>query len=524
MDMHRIQLILSAFIVLLAGQPAAKSADGAPTASMPTAAEIHWWGMKKLSSETNAAHFMTIWNLPESGRLEQQTLDKLSQASWRLLHLNVDANAAALLRPLLEDAVEDESYFQIRRSNGLPGDVFFAIQLDDRRAALWQTNLAVVLQSLTGIRPVPASPGSFGWSLKKHHAPQVIELTRVRGWVVVVAADDVKGPVAELRARIQRGQPPFRTGSSHDWLEADLNPAQLLPILTTLNPQLSTLNHFHLSVTGDGTNVLTQGTADFSRPLALDLKPWNIPTNLIDGSSCSLTAIRGFAPWLASAGISTNLWLGPPPDQLCCWGQPGLNMLSYFAAPCPDASNAVDRLADYVLKNQNHWYDTNFLARFQKSTNYDGLEWRGLPYMTPFLRSITVRHQGFIFAGGFPNSTIYSITAQQLQNNLDPTNLVYFDSEITGFRVQHWTYMGQFARVVLGRPQLPSQCAGLLWLKSITPKLGRSVTQVTRVSPDQLAFTRQSSSGFTGVELNLLADWLESPSFPIGLHTTASDR
>jgi hypothetical protein len=42
---------------------------------------------------------------------------------------------------------------------------------------------------------------------------------------------------------------------------------------------------------------------------------------------------------------------------------------------------------------------------------------------------------------------------------------------------------------------------------------------MARTGPAQLDFTRQSTVGFNALELHLLADWLESPQFPHGLHT-----
>ena len=54
----------------------------------------------------------------------------------------------------------------------------------------------------------------------------------------------------------------------------------------------------------------------------------------------------------------------------------------------------------------------------------------------------------------------------------------------------------------------------LLWLTAIAPRLGATVTDITQTGPNQLSFTRQSGIGFTAIELNLLADWLESPQIP----------
>ncbi len=272
-------------------------------------------------------------------------------------------------------------------------------------------------------------------------------------------------------------------------------------------------------MTGDGLNVLMSGRADFSEPLVSDLKPWNIPTNLVDENLCSLTLVRGLKPWLESLPAWNHLQIGPPPDQICFWAMPGLGMLSFFTAPLPDASNAVDRLADLVLQNQHRWIPTNGLAEFERSKTFNGLDWKGLPYMAPFLQSMPVGNQNFVFGGGMPGTQASPMSLKPLQADLSVTNLVYRDWETTGLRTGQWIYMGQFARFVLHRAQLPVNSPGLLWLKAIPPKLGDSMTDITRTGPNQLSFTRTSSIGLTGVELNLLADWLESPQFPCGLHT-----
>jgi hypothetical protein len=514
---RRIRCILFAAVFLLAGSRAAESADGASPDTTRTIARIHWLGMKQLAGETNAAHLMAIWNLPESRRLGQQMLEKLSLAPWPLLHRSPDTNAAARLRPLLDDLAENESCLEIRQTSNQPGELVLAIRLDDQRAALWQTNLARVLESLTGIHPVPAPGHDYGWSLKKHHDPDFLELTRAGGWTIVGAAEDRNDLLNELRDRIQHGQVPVATENADDWLEADLDPVQLISSLTTLNFELSTLNHFHLTVTGDGTNVLMYGTADFTEPLLLDLEPWNIPTNLIDEHLSSFTAIRGLQPWLESLPAWNNLQIGSSPDQICFWAVQGFPMQSYFAAPFPDASNEVDRLAGLVLHKQPAWFGTNGLATFVRSKQFNGLEWKGPPYMMPFLRSITVGSQDFVYGGGLQNPNIN--LAPLPPDVLGRTNLIYYDSEQTGLRSDQWLYVGQFARFVSNKAQLPTASPGVHWLLAVAPKLGASFTDITQTGPRQLTFTRRSSIGFTGIELHLLADWLESPRFPYGLYS-----
>ena len=46
----------------------------------PILARVHWLGKDRIAAETNAARFLSLWNLPESTRLEIQTLDKMAIA------------------------------------------------------------------------------------------------------------------------------------------------------------------------------------------------------------------------------------------------------------------------------------------------------------------------------------------------------------------------------------------------------------------------------------------------------------
>src|SRR5438046_9340867 len=82
-------------------------ASNAPPASAESVVRLHWLGKKRLASETNASLIMSTWNLPESVKLEAQTLEKLAVAPWALLQGNttaVDTNVVnALFRPVAED-------------------------------------------------------------------------------------------------------------------------------------------------------------------------------------------------------------------------------------------------------------------------------------------------------------------------------------------------------------------------------------------------------------------------------------
>jgi hypothetical protein len=499
------------------------AAPPAPSAGpAETVARIHWLGQSRLSAETNAAGFMRIWSLTESTNLEAQTLDKLSVAPWRLLpHVaSTNADGAGLLRPLLDDCVRRESYVEIRQATNQAGELAFAIRLDRERAGLWETNLAAVLESLTGIHPASSPGGRRGWSLRKHHAPNLIELVRAGEWTVVGLGQEHNILLDDVLARIARNRAPFTARATNFWLEADVDPRRAVEVLSLGWHLPEGLPRVSLAAIGDGENVRTWGELNFPDALPSALESWNIPTNLIRGPLAGVTAIRGIGPWLASLKGWNDLQIGAPPDQVCVWALLSSPMHMYFAAPLPDASNKVSRLTDYVLQKGGPWFATNRMVKFEKSRTFDGLVWKGLPFVSPFLRSIETGEGDFVFGGLFPSGGTNRLPSPVLLREVcGRTNLVCYQWEITGQRVVQCIYLGQFLRFASLKAQLAPHSASLAWLRIAAPVLGHTRTEVTRRGPGQLSFARQSTVGFTGAELQLLADWLDSPQFPRGLYS-----
>ena len=514
MNLRWISLALLAALPSMTGY-----AQSEPAPASETVASVHWLGKNRIATDTNATALMGVWNLPESARLENRILDKLSAAPWVLLHRPADTNAAVLLRLLLDDLVQQESYLEIRQPGREPGQLLFAIRLDDARAARWETNLAAALESLTGIRPTASGGTNHGWSLKKHHVPNLIEWTRADGWLVLGAAQDHNAPLVDLLARIRRGSVPFAAKGTNFWLDADIDLRRVAAAFSLGWNLPAEFPRISLAEAGVGTNVWTHGRLAFSRPLSPLLASWNIPTELIDQNLTSFTVIRGFQPWLASQRAWTNLEIGPPPNQLCLWALRYQPMQTYFAAPLADASNVVERLTKIVLARSQQWFPSSDLGGFRKAADADGFEWNGLPYLWPYLQSITTSNGPFVFGGTFGSLQMEPLSLVAYSNVLGQASLIYYDRETTARRMGQWLFMGQFARHVLGKAQMSVRSAGLPWLAAITGKLGESVTEMRLAAPNEISFDRKSTLGFTAVELHLLADWMESPRFPIGLNT-----
>ncbi len=511
--------------LLVAGGAGCHKSETAPGASSPAApdtiARVHWLGKKQLAAATNAATFMEIWNLEQSAALEAQTLDKLSLAPWRLLKGDAATNGApyALLRPLLDDLVQEESYLEIRGPTNQPGELAFAIRLKPERAGLWQTNLAAVLESLTGVRPEAAT--GTGWSLKKHDAPNRVELTRAGDWTLVGLAQETNALLADFLDRIRRDHAPFAARATNFWVEAEvdlLRVSRALALGWNLPAQWPRLA---VSMIGDGKNVNTRGQLDFAAPLNLDLKPWNIPTNLVHDPLVSFMAVRGITPWLTSLASSKIGLKLPEVDQFFGWSIEGFPVHTYFAAPTSGASNQVQLLSESLMNQGNAWLATHGMGQFERSPGGNSVAWMRLPMVQAFLRPVVETNSGeFIFGGWLPyKHTNQPPPAEMLQMLFNRTNLIAYEWEITQPRVEGWLLFGQTLRLALFKAQLPAGSTSMVWLKNTGLKLGNSVTAVNQTGPAQISLIRQSTVGATSVELHLLTDWFESPQFPVGLHT-----
>jgi hypothetical protein len=534
--------------------PTAQPQTPPPTAKAETVARVHWLGKRRLATETNAALFMSIWGLPESQKLEGQTLDKLALAPWNLPREGtntasiVATNAnSLLLRPLLEDLVQEECYLEIRGNtlpragsaradSTLPGadmsradsttEIALAVRLEDARSRLWKTNLTSVLDSLKNQAPVLRSAFGEGGSPTTNHPI----FLRTANWTVICILPRTQsgrdpanlgqgGWMTELAGRLGQNSNLF-TAETNSWLEAEVDLdgiSQALGLgwnLPKATPKVS------FSVGAEGELVRTIGRLNFNSPLPLNLDEWQVPTNLVHDPVTSFTAIRGIKSLLSFDLTWNSLQLGPPPNQLYVWGQGSLPITTFWAAPAPDASNHIYQFTEHLIKDVNPWLTTNSMGQFQRTTNANAAIWGGLPFMEPYLRSVTLPEGSFIMGGvGAAPLTNRPAPSGLFEQFLSRTNLVYYDWELTGARLEPSLYNIQFLRFAFHKSQVPPDSVSVAWLRALEPKLANSATLVALTSPDVFSFVRRSSIGVTGVELQVITDWLESPQFPKGLNT-----
>jgi hypothetical protein len=466
---------------------------------------------------------MSIWNLPESVALREEVLEKLSVAPWRLSKNDVATNTIVvkLLRPVIDDLMEEECYIEIRRITNRSCEAVLATQLSPERAALWETNLAIVVASLAH---QPIAKVSSGWLLRKHDFPQVIEFTRVKDWAIVGFGSESNSLISDFRGRVESHSTPITprrsSTATNYWLALDLalgSSAQASAIGWRVPAESDRIS---LTVSGDGQGVLTRGEVGFSKPFDFDLEAWNIPTNLIRDPLIGFAAGRGLTNWLSPVRQWSEYWGGAPPNQFYVWSQQGIPLQTYFAAPSSEASNQVRLMAGRLLEEGNPWLAAHGMGEFQRRFEGRGVAWTGAPFVAPFLQSIHSSDGDFLLGGLIPEVGAQGQPPAGLFSQLwSPTNLLAYEWELTGPRVESFLFVGQAFRVILARPQLPFDSTSMKWLKAAGAKLGNCGTIVSLAGPTKLAFTRRSSVGFSALELHLLADWIESPQFPIGLHT-----
>ena len=245
----------------------------------------------------------------------------------------------------------------VRQATNQPGELVFAIQLNEERARLWQTNLAALLESLTGSRAVAVPGRSNGWQLQftgpritghgppSHPSPEASSWrgpANGRWWAWRQGATSF---LDEVLALIREDAVALAEPPKDFWLFADVDLRRVASALSLGWDLPAELPKMTLGVTGDGQTVRTRGQLNFAKPLPFELEPWNIPTNLIHEPLVSFTAIQGIRPWLSSSKLWQGLQLGAPPNQLYLWAQngPGISELRRGAdGGCQQLGGASD--------------------------------------------------------------------------------------------------------------------------------------------------------------------------------------
>jgi hypothetical protein len=261
-----------------------------------------------------------------------------------------------------------------------------------------------------------------------------------------------------------------------------------------------------------------RGTASYNSDLPALNPSYVVPTNLAGDAVSSFTLVRNPGGWLAPDSVLRGYLPEPVPDSLFFWGG-GLPMLSFMAMPYPNAAsfamNYGPKLTARVKADTKGWDVTGPIGMDGSGREF---RVRGIPYLAPTLTMTNQGGAGFLTGDVMPGPGVETKLAQPLLDYMGQhPNLLLYDWEITGPRLNSWIQTAQLVLLVSHHHQLDPSTASMKWILAVHQALqggGNTVTDVSQTGPREVTFARRAPLGFSSAEIYWLAHWLEGPNFP----------
>jgi hypothetical protein len=489
-------------------------------------ARLHFAGTEGILADPGATNLNAIAGLPETALLREVTFRKLAVAPYNFLRgrAAITNDELALFRPLMDDLFRAESYLELLDSTNEFPEMVFALRLDEDRARLWRTNLAAALVNWTGIPVTGIKVEGFdGWELRKHKDPNLFRFFRAGNWIVIGWGEDKLLLQPAILKRIRQTTRPVDPDTTN-WLDAWVDWPELAP--HHLAPESIELPAMRLLVQGRKDFVRSQLKMKFAAPLGLTLNPWRIPTNVIHAPLVSFTATRGLAPRLNETAAAKEFNLPPLPDQVYVWSLAGIPTQTHLVAPVTDASNYFAQLRPGLMAMANSFLTRHAPAKggmgpaslLSLAAVYanDEIEITGVPpFVFPNLGALHDSNGDYVVGGLWPMAKSFQPMPPELLGEvMAHSNLASYGWEFTGLRLKQWHGFFQLGQMIFNPLGSDNETPASKWIEAVSPKLGRTATEVSLSAPDELTVVRNSAIGFTGLELSGLAYWLDSPGFP----------
>ncbi len=472
----------------------------------------HFVGTASLKGNTNGAHARDILGQPASQWVLRNALDKLARAPGPWLGLGAATNppTASLLRPWLEEMLTAESHGELFLGGGGERTVVAAVRATAERSRALEASWAAWASAVGGRAPAEVKAGDVtvreakfdgtrGWS----------RVGQSGGWTLVGLGQGAPAPFADLLARVGGLDAPG------GWLEVKLNGPRVPQVLGW--SAAKTWPEIEIQVAGRGPILRTTAQLSYPQPLHLTVEPWRLPTHTLGDPVVSFTVVRGIRTWLGQQAWWNQLGLPVTPDQAVGWTMAEIPFASYVAWEMPDVTNALVGLGPKMPAFLSRYVPKIRYGQVAFQTNTTRLAWLGLPIAEPFVSPGNELDRGFAVAGWFPlMKAKRPLPPELLSQVTGRTNLVLYDWELTAQRVNGWRHVKNLYLMLAGYAPPPTNHTGEAWLfdTNVLDRLGNTGTELTWVSPRQLAGVRNSALGLAGIELVALMHWLDDPAFP----------
>lgn len=514
---------------------AAVASEGASRVSLVS---LHSAGLDAVSKHPDLNPVARILALRPSQDLVRQVTFKVSQALPMVLGgaSQGDAAVSRTLERWVDRACRGELHIEVDEVENGSVEWGMGVRLEGDEATVLAKDLGVALDTILGAEVARKDvPEGWQWEGKRGS----VRLAVVPGWLVLGGGS---GAVETIVGRVQRGASGEDAGAAHSlrvradlgrlatrlgWGEAPPGPVAAWPVVAwTMTPRRG--------------GFRSDGRLEFKEPLGLALEPWRLPTAWVRDPLVGFTAIQGADRWLRRTRLGEGMETAEWPRQVFLWSIVSQPWLQYAAAPVADPSGFVSRLSSGPLfASATNWLGSRLPVSLWTTNEPARMEWRGLPFLAPFVAASGQGDGAAVVAGLFPLATLPTPAPEELFAQVTGrTNLLAYDWETTGRlvvltnvttqllqrattnrigRLAQLSQLQQFMRMVSAEPAGaagPVAVPGLKWIEAAIPELGDTITEVSVSGPTELSVTRQSRLGFNSWELLALLRWVENPGFP----------
>jgi hypothetical protein len=485
-------------------------AEGDVESSSQSAVHYHCAGGLQLSNDLHLPTLHKVLVSPTTTKLLNRARTRLACSLTNSLRLGDNSSAASLIEPLLSDVVGMESLGTFGGASANADSFILALHLDASGAQLWQDNLGTIFGG-SGDKFTSQEFAGQRWNGGGSNSIWIIP---AQDWLLVGRGEDFAAAQAQYLTQIKaKGRPV--PALEHNWLEADLTSDRLGGWFQLLQPA-----RLHFAVAPDEDKLLIAARILTTDDIRWKSAPWQVPKDLIRGQIISFTAGENVAAFLKMNPALSQLAGDPLTNQFYFWALDQMPLLNYMAWPEANASNTLERLsaqAPPAFNSELKNFDGTELVRPPQG---NALVLRNIRLFVPALQAVEGSNGQFLFLSSFPRAPNAKPAPDALLSQIEGrTNLVYYDWELTGRRMQEWQILGKMiANRALAQTShaQDDELIDTEWLSGLGSLPGNTVTEITRVAPNELSVMRKAPIGFTAVELDLLAAWIcEANTGPI---------
>jgi len=467
--------------------------------------KAHFAGIDNLIKRDDAKTLRSVWALKQTQAFRNEVLDKLAKRMG-----GDNAQREATLRKLLPDLGRGELFLGVAPTGSRP-DVALITALDKKRGGLWVKSLRQLAKRRGGEPLEQTVAGFTGWRVDFDNG-HTLGFGYADGWLLFGSGQGTLNYLKKAAERIADTGRPFPADEEHD-LSITLDARSLPGVIRDRLPNAP--NTIHITSRLKKDNFYSKVDVEFAEPLPAGVPDWEIPTRTITEPLASFTAARG-AGLLTARPILTLLGLHAANDQFFAWSQSRTKFQSFFSvkvdAPKEAIAGLAKRIGDFKKTGGK---GAKFIGQVMHDAKKPALTWGNVPLFAPYVTVGNSDDKGYIVGGVFPPDPVKKpIPAELLAEFTGKENLVYYNWEITGQRLEKWNLLIQFAAILSDRrEQLVNDTKGIEFLTALRPKLGNTITDAT-IGGNRLTITRKSQLGLTALELSLLSRWLDNPRFP----------